>query len=241
MKRLLSKIRNKLCSSKNLKYGFTNSTFLEGESVIKHFKADSSEDGYTNEVTALRVLSGKLPIPKLISSDPQQQKIRTELVAGIHAADIIDASSINQVHQRCGELLANLHALPVELFPRQPNSPDDVIVHGDFNTKNILVSESSHAIVALLDWEQVHLGNPLEDLCWYEWVLRRNHSGNSASDPLKHFYMGYSTHPSWPDRHQGILDRLNSIIDGLKEDNQPTDAIKYWESHLKEAEAFQEI
>ncbi|HAQ58487.1 MAG TPA: hypothetical protein DCR32_05655 [Opitutae bacterium] len=241
MKRLLYRIKNKLCPSKNLKYGFTNSTRLQGESVIKHFKANSSEDGYTNEVKALGVLSGKLPIPELISSDSEQKKIRTKLVAGIHAADITDSISINQVHQRCGELLANLHALPVDLFPQTPNSPDDVIVHGDFNTKNILVSKSDHAIVALLDWEQVHLGKPLEDICWYEWVLRRNDSSNDVSDQLKHFYIGYGTQPSWADRHQGILDRLNSIIDGLKDDNEPTDAIEYWMKLLKEAEAFQEI
>lgn len=39
------------------------------------------------------------------------------------------------------------------------------IVHGDYRTGNFLVNDSG-AIIGVLDWEMVHLGDPLEDLAW---------------------------------------------------------------------------
>ena len=41
---------------------------------------------------------------------------------------------------------------------------DTVLVHGDFKPGNILLR--NNRIVALLDWETAHLGDPLEDLGW---------------------------------------------------------------------------
>lgn len=38
------------------------------------------------------------------------------------------------------------------------------LVHGDFRTGNLLVGEEG--IVAVLDWEMAHLGDPMEDLGW---------------------------------------------------------------------------
>lgn len=42
--------------------------------------------------------------------------------------------------------------------------PKPVIVHGDFRLGNVLVSDQG--ISAVLDWELVHLGDPMEDLAW---------------------------------------------------------------------------
>jgi len=42
--------------------------------------------------------------------------------------------------------------------------PKPIIVHGDFRLGNFLVSD--RGISAVLDWELVHLGDPMEDLAW---------------------------------------------------------------------------
>ena len=47
-------------------------------------------------------------------------------------------------------------------------------VHGDYRTGNFL--ESGGRITAILDWELVHLGDPLEDL---GWVCMRSFRGRS--------------------------------------------------------------
>lgn len=43
-------------------------------------------------------------------------------------------------------------------------APKPTIVHGDFRLGNFLVSD--RGISAVLDWELVHLGDPMEDLAW---------------------------------------------------------------------------
>jgi aminoglycoside phosphotransferase (APT) family kinase protein len=38
------------------------------------------------------------------------------------------------------------------------------LVHGDFRMGNFLLNE--HGLVAVLDWELAHLGDPMEDIAW---------------------------------------------------------------------------
>ncbi|MCW5730175.1 MAG: phosphotransferase family protein [Alphaproteobacteria bacterium] len=50
------------------------------------------------------------------------------------------------------------------LEDRRPERHRRVLVHGDFRLGNLLVDETG--LVAALDWELAHLGDPLEDLGW---------------------------------------------------------------------------
>lgn len=52
-----------------------------------------------------------------------------------------------------------------------PRSPRTVLVHGDFKAGNVLL-EDGDRLVALLDWELAHLGDPMEDLGWITQPLR---------------------------------------------------------------------
>jgi aminoglycoside phosphotransferase (APT) family kinase protein len=45
-----------------------------------------------------------------------------------------------------------------------PIAPTITVVHGDYRTGNFLYEPDS--ITAVLDWEMVHLGDPMEDLGW---------------------------------------------------------------------------
>lgn len=49
---------------------------------------------------------------------------------------------------------------------RMPAPPEKLsIVHGDFRSGNFLIDDAGH-LLALLDWEFVHIGDPMEDLAW---------------------------------------------------------------------------
>ncbi|MGB0920465.1 MAG: phosphotransferase family protein [Alphaproteobacteria bacterium] len=50
---------------------------------------------------------------------------------------------------------------------RNPPPPAQAVrvVHGDYRTGNFLFNDQGD-IIAVLDWEMAHLGDPLEDLCW---------------------------------------------------------------------------
>lgn len=47
---------------------------------------------------------------------------------------------------------------------RPPRSERLAVVHGDYRLGNVIVDD--HGLAAVLDWELVHLGDPVEDLGW---------------------------------------------------------------------------
>ncbi len=50
------------------------------------------------------------------------------------------------------------------LWDNAPSCPRRVLCHGDFRVGNLIVGEEG--LRAILDWEFVHLGDPVEDLAW---------------------------------------------------------------------------
>jgi aminoglycoside phosphotransferase (APT) family kinase protein len=50
------------------------------------------------------------------------------------------------------------------LEPRMPAGRRQTLVHGDFRLGNLLISPQG--VEAALDWELVHIGDPLEDIGW---------------------------------------------------------------------------
>jgi aminoglycoside phosphotransferase (APT) family kinase protein len=50
------------------------------------------------------------------------------------------------------------------LEPRLAQTSRRTLVHGDFRHGNIMIS--TNGVVAALDWELTHIGEPLEDLGW---------------------------------------------------------------------------
>jgi len=53
------------------------------------------------------------------------------------------------------------------------------VVHGDFRSGNFLFAEGR--LLAILDWEMVHAGDPLEDLAWVMDPLWSHFSGRPAA------------------------------------------------------------
>jgi len=73
------------------------------------------------------------------------------------------------------EAFPELELALVWLRANAPDSQRTVLVHGDFKPGNALVLDGE--VIAMLDWELCHLGDPLEDIGWVTNPLReREHT-----------------------------------------------------------------
>jgi aminoglycoside phosphotransferase (APT) family kinase protein len=121
-------------------------------------------------------------ILRLVEAHP---RLRTDLTADcgralnqihqIPTADFVELRNLRDPTLYADELESLLESLEtphptfrlgVRWLRRSARDFEDepVVVHGDFRLGNFLASESG--LTAVLDWELVHLGDPMEDLAW---------------------------------------------------------------------------
>jgi aminoglycoside phosphotransferase (APT) family kinase protein len=97
-----------------------------------------------------------------------------EAAARLHAIDPVevpgldDGDPLQTTRDRLDELGQPHPAFELALRwladHRPPPSERRCVVHGDFRLGNVIVDE--RGLAAVLDWELVHLGDPVEDLGW---------------------------------------------------------------------------
>lgn len=118
--------------------------------------------------------------PRRILRDEKYERARHALPAqiaavlvNIHAIDPVAIPGLNDGDQvaQCREVLDSL-GQPHPTFElalrwldsNRPPRGDRVVVHGDFRLGNLIVGDEG--LRAVLDWELVHIGDPMEDLGW---------------------------------------------------------------------------
>jgi aminoglycoside phosphotransferase (APT) family kinase protein len=130
----------------------------------------------------MRCLPGET-IPRKLLRDAAYATARARLVedcaaalVGIHAVALdrlpelprLGAADqlvfLESLHRSVGQAVPTFEFGLRWLRDRLPPAVPFVLVHGDFRTGNFLVDE--HGLVAVLDWELAHLGDPMEDLGW---------------------------------------------------------------------------
>jgi aminoglycoside phosphotransferase (APT) family kinase protein len=118
--------------------------------------------------------------PRKILRDQQYAHARQALpvqladaLVGIHAIDpasiqgLIDNDQVEQyrlVLDTLGEPHPTFELALRWLDSNRPPSVGGVVVHGDFRLGNLIIDDDG--LRAVLDWELVHLGDPMEDLGW---------------------------------------------------------------------------
>ena len=96
-----------------------------------------------------------------------------EFLAGLHAIDrrevpgAVEVDSLDQYWRRYVALedrSPTFDRTKAWLDDHRPEATDCVVLHGDLRMGNIIVTPDG--LAAVIDWELVHLGDPLEDLAW---------------------------------------------------------------------------
>jgi aminoglycoside phosphotransferase (APT) family kinase protein len=188
------------------------------------------------EAASLRFLSGKVPVPGLLPSGPDE--VRMEWVPGIMGQSFVCNLSSPAVRLRkhttlmeqCGRFIARLHEVPVPSGAGILPGSGTVVAHGDFAPYNVLVHGRSGQIHGVVDWELCHLGHPVEDLAWMEWSMREWHW--PPPEAIAALYRAYGRWFPWADRHHAMIERRRPLYAmALCPGNAPQDrarAIEHW-------------
>jgi len=123
-------------------------------------------------------------LPKRLINDPNFATARNrfaaqcgEILARLHALDVAPAEFLAQVPDSVDPIAAQTGRYDsygethpaIELGLRwlhlhRAESSKTCLLHGDFRNGNLIVDYSG--IMAVLDWECAHLGDPMEDIGW---------------------------------------------------------------------------
>jgi aminoglycoside phosphotransferase len=161
--------------------------------------------------------------------------ILTEVI-GRHSQELMDEGRGSSVLRLVGYQLARLQVLDPSRVPGLEGE-GDVIVHGDFGPQNILCDFDLEQVSGVLDWELAHIGSPIEDLAWAEWIVRMHHP--EAVDDLPDLFMSAGLSFSWSDRQAAMVRQCCSYIDYCGASEMKTAAVQ-WERWLYKTEQWRE-
>jgi hypothetical protein len=219
-----------------LNHGYTNKSILNGTSVTKHYQGSDAGERLTREVAAVHALSGYLPVPEILHVDTAHHQLQTRYIPSQHGQELVDAGHASQVLFLCGTLLRHLQGLSPHLL-QNVSRFGPVIVHGDFGPQNVLIAQREWVITALVDWEWVHLGDPIEDVAWAEWIVRTHHP--HAVPELAALFAGYGERPAWNLRHAAMVKKCCFLLT-YAQNQQQSDIVTLWQTRLHKTKRFTE-
>ncbi|MCW8383248.1 phosphotransferase family protein [Streptomyces justiciae] len=190
-----------------LRHGYTNRTATDGAVVVKSYEGPGAELRLRDEHLLLERLQGRLPVPPVRAVDART--LTLGFVAGVPGQELLEDRPA-AVLTSCGEVLHRIHATPPDVLADGDGTADGVLVHGDFGPQNLLLDPGTFAVTAVVDWEFAHLGDPVEDLAWCEWIVRMHHP--RCRPELPRFFRAYGGEvPPWPVRKSAMLARCEEL------------------------------
>ena len=219
-----------------LPHGYTNRTRrLPAGRVEKCYEGVDRAERCRREVTCLSALRIHLPVPEVLEHDRAGPSIVMSEVGGRHGQELIDEGNARLVMRLTGSTLRKLQALAVGMVAGIAGD-GTVLVHGDFGPQNMLFDPTDRGqVTAVCDWEFAHVGRPIEDLAWAEWIVRMHHPGHVDSLEELLAYAGVSA--SWTDRHAAMVERCRELL-RLSVTSSSSGAEAEWRRRLNATEAW---
>jgi aminoglycoside phosphotransferase len=193
---------------RRLKHGYTNHTVGDGVVVEKTYEGPDAELRLDREHTLLTRLQGMLPVPPVHAAGAGT--LTLGFVMGVQGQELLDAGHAGAVLETCGRVLRRIHGIAPSVLGGGGHAAGKVLVHGDFGPNNVLLDPVTFEASAVVDWEFAHLGDPVEDLAWCEWIVRTHHPEHRQA--LNIFFDAYDGDvPTWPARRAAMLARCESL------------------------------
>jgi tRNA A-37 threonylcarbamoyl transferase component Bud32 len=216
-----------------LKHGYTNSTATEGRSVVKRYRGPDRDVRQHNEVAALSGVAGQICVPPLLAVG--DGKVTLGLVAGRPGQELLEEKP-KDVLYAAGRLARRLATVDLSSVAALATASDGtVLVHGDFGPQNLLLDQDTAKPTALLDWEFAHIGDPVEDIAWAEWIVRTHHAHLVPALPA--LFAGYGAEPPWPVRHESMLAKCRWLL-GFARRWPDQAGVELWQQRLAATAAF---
>jgi tRNA A-37 threonylcarbamoyl transferase component Bud32 len=192
-----------------LSHGYTNRTRLVQNGIEKRYQGADPFVRAQREFACLTHLLGKYEVPEVVEFDISVPVVAMATVAGRHGQELIAEGHAPTVLRLIGQQLAKLQTIDSASIPGL-EGVGDVIVHGDFGPQNIICSLDVTRIAGVLDWESAHVGSPIEDLAWAEWIVRMHHP--EAVVVLPELFDGSGLSISWSDRRSAMIQQCRRYI-----------------------------
>jgi aminoglycoside phosphotransferase (APT) family kinase protein len=218
-------------------HSYTNRTTRDGSVVTKAYQGADAVRRCAREAAVLRGLAGRLPVPAVI--DSSDGILRLSLMGGVHGQELIDAGQAERVLRACGQMLRRIHAIdPALAHVEDPDNPLAVLVHGDYGPNNVLLDPAAYEVIAIVDWEWAHAGDPVEDLAWCEWIIRMHHPAYVTA--LGVFFDAHGFAPAWPARQHAMLTQCRTHLDLAKQWQPGDENVRRWRQRLAITESWTE-
>ena len=155
----------------------------------------SHPEGFVSRYQAGETLGSRIvKAPALASARSVLTAQCARALAAIHALPVAETdglpvrgataqlTQLARIHRGYGDTLPVFELALSWLVRHRPPEGECRVVHGDFRNGNLIVDEQG--LVAVLDWELAHLGDPMEDL---GWICQRAWRFGEGSRPVGGF------------------------------------------------------
>ncbi|PKN85213.1 MAG: hypothetical protein CVU46_11810 [Chloroflexi bacterium HGW-Chloroflexi-8] len=206
-----------------------NQVVINQNDVTKRYLGPGSLHRWQTEKCILNAVKKSLPVPIILENE-EEAEILMKLIPGKKASDFFSEVNSSKLLGQLGQLLLNVHAYPVQELQGLIHGDGEVLVHGDFSLFNVLLDQNSNGLLALVDWEWAHLGDPVEDLAWMEWTIRMNFGRFSRDLPF--FFEAYGNLPDWHYRKEAMIMRCQRNLEFVRM-NGERKSIQQWQNRMQ--------
>ncbi|THV40490.1 phosphotransferase family protein [Glycomyces buryatensis] len=207
-----------------LKHGYTNRTVADARTVVKRYEGPDADSRMERERLMLDGLRAAVPVPPVLGK--RGGALELGLVAGTPGQELMETDRAADAMRSCGRVLRRIHDQGTDLLGSDVDG--QVLVHGDFGPNNLLLDPVTCEVTAVVDWEFAHVGDPVEDLAWCEWIVRTHHP--DRIDTVDGFFAAYAGPvPDWPIRKAAMLTRCAQLEAFCRRRDSGGPAVRQWQ------------